>query len=79
MGTVPLAYYDKAYKLTTYPMSAVSGVLGLVIQPYMSEHQADPSRIFEGWMRVQKLVSFVAAVFACLSGVGKALLVFDVD
>ena len=66
LGTVQLAYYDKAYKLTTYPMSAFSGVIGSVVQPYMAEHQDDPGRVFGGWMRVQRVISLVAAPAAAL-------------
>lgn len=69
LGSVQLGYYDKAYKLTGYPMSAFSSVIGSVIQPYMAEHQDDPDVVFDCWMRVEKLLSLVgaavAAVFLC--------------
>lgn len=71
LGAAPLGYYDKAYKLTTYPMSAFSSVIASVIQPYMAEHQDDPDRIFESWMRISKLFSMAGAtvgvVFFCCS------------
>lgn len=71
LGSAQLGYYDKAYKLTGYPMSAFSSVIGSVIQPYMAEHQDDPDVIFDCWMRVEKLLSLVgvavAAVFFCAS------------
>ena len=69
LGTTPLGNYDKAYKLTTYPMTAFSSVVGSVIQPFMARHQDDPDAIFDCFMRVEKVVSLVAApvatVFFC--------------
>lgn len=71
MGSAQLGYYDKAYKLTGYPLSAFSSVIGSIIQPYMAEHQDEPDAIFNCFMRVEKLLSLVgaavAAVFLCAS------------
>ena len=71
MGSAQLGYYDKAYKLTGYPLSAFSSVIGSVIQPYMAEHQDEPNAIFNCFMRIEKLLSLVgaavAAVFLCTS------------
>lgn len=71
LGTAALGFYDKAYKLTTYPMTAFSSVIGSVIQPFMAEHQDDVDRIYECWMRIEKLLSLVgvavAVVFSCAS------------
>jgi PST family polysaccharide transporter len=71
LGSAQLGYYDKVYKLTSYPMSAFSSVIGSVIQPYMAEHQDDPDVIFVCFMKVEKLLSLVgagvAAVFFCAS------------
>lgn len=67
LGTTYLGYYDKAYKLTTYPMNSVSSVVASVIQPYMAENQDNPKRIFDCWYKVTKFLSligvFIAAVF----------------
>lgn len=71
MGSAQLGYYDKAYKLTGYPLSAFSSVIGSVIQPFMAEHQDDPERIFHCWERVEKIISLVGVgvttVFFCAS------------
>ena len=71
MGSAQLGYYDKAYKLTGYPLSAFSSVIGSIIQPYMAEHQDDPDAIFNCFMRIEKLLSLVGAgvavVFMCAS------------
>lgn len=71
LGSVQLGYYDKAYKLTTYPINAFSSVIGSVIQPFMAEHQDDSDVIFDSWTRIEKLLSLVAApvsaAFFCCS------------
>lgn len=66
MGSAQLGYYDKAYKLTTYPLSAFSSVIGSVIQPYMAEHQDEPDAIFDCFMKVEKLLSLVGAGVAVI-------------
>jgi teichuronic acid exporter len=70
-GSTQLGYYDKAYKLTSYPMSAFSSVIASVIQPFMAEHEDNPNIIFDCFMKVEKLLSLVgiciAAVFFCAS------------
>ena len=72
LGNDQLGYYDKAYKLTTYPMSAFSSVIGSVIQPYMAEHQDEPDVIFDCFLKIYKLISLigvmVATVCFCASG-----------
>lgn len=65
-GEAALGFYDKAYKLTTYPLSAVSGIAGSVIQPFMAEHQSDPDRIFQCWKKVWKLLSLIAVPVAAI-------------
>lgn len=71
MGSAQLGYYDKAYKLTGYPLSAFSSVIGSIIQPYMAEHQDEPDAIFKCFMKIEKLLSLVgvgvAVMFFCAS------------
>ncbi len=66
LGMGSLGYYDKAYKLTVYPLSALSAVAASVVQPFMAEHQHDPDRIFACWMRVEKSLSLLGVPVACL-------------
>ena len=60
LGPSALGYYDKAYKLTTYPLSSVSGVISSVIQPYMSEHQDDPSVMYRYFLKIERFISLTA-------------------
>ena len=66
MGTASLGYYDKAYKLTTYPMNTISSVVSSVIQPYMAENQSNPERILRCWYKVTKSLSLVGAFIAAV-------------
>lgn len=61
LGADALGFYDKAYKLTTYPMTAFASVIGSVIQPFMAEHQNNLETLFDYWFRISKIISLVAA------------------
>ena len=65
-GSEALGFYDKAYKLTTYPMTSFSSVIASVVQPYMAEHQDDPDVIFDCWLRMAKLCSLIGAGIATI-------------
>lgn len=68
-GEAPLGFYDKAYRLTTYPLNGISNVIISVIQPYMAKHQDDLETIFSYWFKVAKALSLVgipiAVIFFC--------------
>lgn len=64
LGSAALGFYDKAYRLTTYPMTVFSSVIGSVVQPFMAEHQDDVDRIYECWMRLEKPLSLVGVAVA---------------
>ena len=64
LGSIPLAYYSNAYRITTYPMTALSSVIASVIQPFMAEHQDDLEKMRECFWRVEKLLSLVGAPIA---------------
>ena len=68
-GEASLGFYDKAYRLTTYPLNGISNVIISVIQPYMAKHQNDPGVLFSYWFKVAKFLSLVgvpiAAIFLC--------------
>lgn len=66
LGSQSLAYYDKAYKLTTYPLSALSSVVASVVQPFMAEHQDEQDVLRACWWKVTKLLSLVGAPIAAV-------------
>ena len=71
LGTAATGYYDKAYKLTTYPLSSFASIIGSIIQPFMAEHQHEPDAIYQCWMRVSKVLSVIgvaiSVIFFCAS------------
>ena len=65
-GASALGFYDKAYKLTTYPISFLASIVGSVLQPYLSKYQNDKEAMCEKWLSVAKLLSLLAAPVAAL-------------
>ncbi len=65
-GAASLGYYDKAYKLTTYPLSSITSVVSSVVQPFMAEKQDDRGAIFECFLKVEKAMSLVGAAVAAI-------------
>lgn len=59
-GMTSLGFYDKAYQLSIYPNTILSGVIGTVIQPYMAEKQDDSDYVFENWKKISKFLSLCA-------------------
>lgn len=64
MGPETLGFYDRAYKLTTYPVTNVSGVLGGVLQPFLSKYQHDYAKMYCRYVEILKPVSLVAVLIA---------------
>lgn len=68
-GEISLGFYDKTYRLTTYPLNGISNVIISVIQPYMAKHQDSPGIIFSYWFKVAKVLSLVGipitVIFFC--------------
>lgn len=60
LGSSSLGYYDKAYKLITYPINYLPGIFSSVLQPYLSEYQNKLNIIYDNYLKIQKLVSLIA-------------------
>lgn len=67
-GSAPLGLYDKAYKLTSYPITFIPGVLGTVIQPYLSYYQNNKKKLFYYQMVLVRFLALAGclAMFICL-------------
>jgi PST family polysaccharide transporter len=61
LGMQPLGYYDKAYKLTSYPLSFLASIIGSVLQPYLAESQDYLPYIFRQWRKTAKILSLLGA------------------
>ena len=66
-GSKELAYYDKSYTLSRYPVSYLSNIITPVLHPILAEHQADKEYIYKKYMDVIMVLSavgvFVSGVF----------------
>lgn len=62
-GSVSLGLYDKAYKLTSYPIQFVPGILGTVLQPYLSEYQNDKEKLFYYQMLLVRFLALSGSLF----------------
>jgi len=72
MNATNLGFYDKAYKLTTYPISYLAGIIGTVLQPYLAEYQDQKNYLYFVWKKISKAMSLIAApistiLFCCAS------------
>lgn len=56
-GSAPLGLYDKAYKLTTYPIQFLPGVLGTILQPYLSDYQNDKEKLNSYQIKLVKILA----------------------
>lgn len=69
IGRAQLGQYDKAYKLMGYPLTYLTGVFSDVLQPFLSEYQADRRKLYEHWLSICRVLALagmlVTAVFVC--------------
>lgn len=59
MGSSALAFYDKGYKLMLYPLNAFTFVISDTLQPILSDYQSQKGYIYQKYMKVVKLLSFL--------------------
>ena len=60
MGSRSLAYYDKGYKLTGYPLSSIAGIITPVLHPILKDYQNDKKYLFRRYMEIQQILSVIA-------------------
>ena len=51
-GTAALGYYDKAYRLSYYPVSGFTSVVASVLHPYLSDRQGHQDEIYDHFVRL---------------------------
>lgn len=71
MGEEKIGLYDKAYRLITYPMSMISGIVTPVLHPVLSNYQDDKKLLYDYLVRIFRLLLytsfFVSSVCFCAS------------
>lgn len=68
ISSVALGYYDKAYKLTRYPVENLAQVITPVLHPILSDYQSDQAYIFRQYQKITKLLSLVAIYITVIFG-----------
>lgn len=58
-GAAPLGFYDKAYKLMSYPQGYLTDAITPVLHPILSEYQNDKRLIYEKYLNILKLLSLM--------------------
>lgn len=66
MGASSLGMYDKAYKLSTYPNSYLSGIVSSVLQPYLARYHNRLQIVYDYYFIIVKCVSLVGSLISCV-------------
>lgn len=59
LGETVLGYYDKAYRLTLYPLSMLTSVITPSLHPILSDYQNDRVYIYTQYIKILKLLSII--------------------
>lgn len=79
MGSSTLGIYDKAYKLSKYPVDYIPSTVSPVLKSYFSSLQDDGDKLYSGFLRVQRILAIAgvaAAVLFVFSGKELVLLLY---
>lgn len=60
MGEEKIGLYDKAYRLITYPMSMISGIVTPVLHPVLSNYRDDKDVLYDYLMRIFRLLFYTS-------------------
>jgi PST family polysaccharide transporter len=60
MGDIPLAQYEKAYKMMLYPVHNLTNVITPVLHPILSRYQNDMEYIYQKYIRLVKFLSILS-------------------
>ncbi|WP_217302120.1 lipopolysaccharide biosynthesis protein [Clostridium sp. 001] len=59
MGNYMLAYYDKGYRLMSYPVSNLAGIITPVLHPILSDYQDKQEKLLDKYIHISKLLSLI--------------------
>lgn len=59
LGTAPLGFYEKSYRLMTLPVQNLTHIITPVLMPVLSKHQNDKDVIFNTYLKVVKLLATI--------------------
>lgn len=64
MGVVSLGFYDKAYKLMVFPLSALTGIVSSVLHPVFARYQDNKEKIYKEYLEIIKILSFLGIMIS---------------
>lgn len=64
MGVISLGFYDKAYKLMLFPLSALTGIISSVLHPVFARYQDDKEKIYREYLEIIKVLSFLGIMIS---------------
>jgi len=70
LGSAPLGYYDKSYRLMMMPVANLTHVISPVLMPVLSKYQDDKNFVFNSYLKVVKFlatIGFPLSVFLYFS------------
>jgi teichuronic acid exporter len=59
LGDIPLAYYDKAYRLMLYPVQNLTHIITPVLHPILSEYQNDKNYVYDKFVSTVRILSLI--------------------
>lgn len=59
MGMTNLGFYDKAYKLMLFPLTALTSIVNSVLHPIFARYQDNKEKIYIEYLGIIKLLSFL--------------------
>lgn len=65
-GSSALGFYDKAYRLSTYPVSGFTSVVSSVLHPYLSDWQDRPAEIYARFVDLTRSIFAVGVLVSAL-------------
>lgn len=75
MSKIDLGYYDRAYKLMTYPITMLPSVINPVLHPILSNYQEDVCYISKQYMKLVNLLSAISIPVTVFCVIGSAEIV----
>lgn len=64
MGVISLGFYDKAYKLMIFPLSALTGIVSSVLHPVFARYQDNREKIYKEYLEIIKILSFLGIMIS---------------
>lgn len=76
LGATSLGFYQKSYQLLSLPVTVFLGIINPVMQPILSEHEANVTLIKETYLRVSKILGFIGISISVFMGLNADKIIY---